>query len=133
MRQFSGVPEMADVHVAAFRKGDHICFFYKSVEEQLSTAAPFVHEGLLRDERCLCVLPKEKVPMLHAYLEHRGVNTQHEIRRGALIVCTPAEAYLKGGTFHREQMAKMLDNAMRESLRMGFTGFRGTGDLTWSV
>jgi hypothetical protein len=71
--------------------------------------------------------------MLHAHLEHRGINTQEEIHRGALVVFTPEEAYLKGGAFHREQMAKLVDDTMRESLRMGFTGFRGTGDLTWSV
>jgi MEDS: MEthanogen/methylotroph, DcmR Sensory domain len=123
----------ADIHVAAFRKGDHICLFYKNVQEQLATAVPFVQAGLLRDERCLCVLPKEKTRMLVERLEHRGINTRKEIHRGALMACTPEEAYLKGGAFDREQMAKLLDQAMHESLKLGFTGLRGTGDLSWAV
>ena len=123
----------AEIHVGAFRNGDHICFFYRSAEEQFSTAAPFVQVGLLRNERCLCVLPTEKIQMLLSHLDDCDIDIQKAIDRGALILCTPEEAYLKGGAFDREQMAKLLDNAMRESLKLGFTGFRGTGDLTWAV
>lgn len=123
----------ADIHVAAFRKGDHICFFYKNLEEQMSTAVPFVQVGLVRGERCLCVLPNDKMQILLSQLEYFGINVPKETTRGALITCTPEEAYLKGGAFDRDQMAKLLDDAMRESLKLGFTGFRGTGDLTWSV
>lgn len=121
------------IHVDAFRNGDHICLFYRSPEEQFSTAAPFVHVGLLRNERCLCVLPKEKIQVLLSHLANRDVDIPKAIERGALLVCTPEEAYLKGGVFDRKEMAKLLDNAMHESLKLGFTGFRGTGDLTWAV
>jgi hypothetical protein len=79
------------------------------------------------------VLPKEKIPMLLSHLDDGAVDVQKAIQRGALILCTPEEAYLKGGAFDRRQMAQLLDDMMRESLKLGFTGFRGTGDLTWAV
>lgn len=122
-----------DIDVASFRNGDHICFFYRSVEEQFATAVPFVKAGLLRGERCLCVLPPKKLELLRSRLEAAGIDARHEVESGALLLRTPEQAYLQGGSFNREQMVKLLDDAMRESLRMGFTGFRGTGDLSWAV
>src|ERR1700733_7681230 len=122
-----------DSHLASFRKGDHICFVYQDAEEQLSTASPFVQIGLARGERCLCVLPNARLDGLFSWLDDHGVDTQKELSRGALMVATPGEAYLKGNGFDRHQMVKLLDDAMHESLRLGFSGFRGTGDLTWAV
>ena len=122
-----------EIHVSAFRNGDHICFFYKDLEEQLATAAPFVMLGLLRGERCLCVLPANKMQPLFQALESLRVDVDKEVQRGALLIRSPEETYLKGGMFNREQMVKLLDEAMHESLKMGFAGFRGTGDLSWSI
>lgn len=122
-----------NIHAASFRNGDHICLFYRTIEEQLSTAAPFVQLGLLRGERCLCVLPEKKKDRLFSWLDASGVDPQNELSRGALLVLTPEETYLKGGRFDREQMVKLLDDGMREALRLGFTGYRGTGDLSWCV
>lgn len=123
----------AAVHVASFHSGDHICFFYRDAEEQISTAAPFVQAGLLRGERCLCVLPPRKTRLLLSQLEASGIDTQKEILRGALLPCTPEETYLKGGKFDNDEMIKSLDVGMREALQLGFTGFRGTGDLGWAI
>ena len=122
-----------DLHLASFQKGDHICFVYRDTEEQLSTAAPFVQVGLARGERCLCVLPKAGLDGLFSWLDDHGVDTRKALARGALQAVTPEEAYLKGNGFDRHQMVKLLDDAMRESLRLGFSGFRGTGDLSWAV
>lgn len=125
---------MLDVqHVVSFRKGDHICLFYKDVEEQLATAAPFVKLGLLADERCLCVLQKDNMERLLSCLDKGGVDCDKQIRDGALLLFRPEEAYLAGGHFDRRAMLKLLDDGMREALALGFTGFRGTGDLSWAA
>lgn len=123
----------ADIHVASFRNGDHICLFYRSAEEQLATAAPFVQVGLLRGERCLCVLPPERMDGLFSRLDAGGIDVRKEVSRGALLTATPEESYLKGGSFDRQQMVNFLDDGMREALKLGFNGCRGTGDLSWCV
>jgi hypothetical protein len=122
-----------EVHVVSFRHGDHICSFYRDEEEQMAIAAPFVRVGLLAGERCLCVLPQLQTELLLAALESSGINTSEEIARGALLLATPQQAYLAGGKFQRHAMAKLLDDGMREAVTMGFTGFRGTGDLSWAA
>lgn len=121
------------LHAVSFHHGDHICLFYKDVEEQMSVAAPFVEIGLLRGERCLCVLTRQQNELLCAALELEGLNPDEEVARGALLLKTPEEAYLAGGKFNRDAMVELLDDAMRESLALGFTGFRGTGDLSWAA
>jgi hypothetical protein len=50
-----------------------------------------------------------------------------------LVLKTPQEAYLASGKFHRDAMLKLLDDAMHAALSQGFTGFRGTGDLSWAA
>ena len=122
-----------DIHVASFRNGDHICFLYRNADEQLATAVPFVQAGLLRGERCLCVLPPDRMDTLFAWLEERGVDGRKEVKRGALMALSPEETYLKGGRFDRDQMVALMDEGMREALELGFSGFRGTGDLSWAV
>ena len=125
------VPEA--MHVKPFHQGDHICLLYRDLEEQIDTAGPFVLLGLLRNERCLCVLTQPQSERLLAWLEAAGLDYASEISRGALIMTRPEDAYLKGGSFRKQDMLKLLDNAMRESLAMGFSGFRGTGDLSSSA
>jgi hypothetical protein len=117
----------------SFRQGDHICLFYREPQEQMDVAAPFVEIGLLRGERCLCVLNPDQTEYLCESLARRGMDASHEISRGALVLATPQEAYLRGGKFDREEMVKLLDDGMREALALGFTGFRGTGDLSWAA
>jgi hypothetical protein len=117
----------------SFRQGDHVCLFYREPQEQMDVAAPFVQIGLLRGERCLCVLNSDQTDFLCQSLASRGMDAAHEIARGALLLASPQEAYLRGGRFDRDEMMKLLDDAMREALAMGFTGFRGTGDLSWAA
>ncbi len=119
-----------DIRLTSFQKGDHICYFYRRPAEQIAVAGPFVHIGLLRGERCLCVLPRVQADKLIGWLEGAGVEPQKELARGALVVSTPEETYLAGGSFNRRMMVRFLDAAMREALEAGFTGFRGTGDLS---
>ncbi len=122
-----------EVHVVSFRHGDHICSFYRDEQEQMAIAAPFVRIGLLTGERWLCVLPRFQTELLLAAREVSGINPTEEISRGALVLSTPEEAYLKGGKFERTEMAKLLDDEMRKAIALGFSGFRGTGDLSWAA
>jgi hypothetical protein len=66
-------------------------------------------------------------------LRASGINPQKEVARGALLLSSPEEAYLVGGQFDRHAMIKFLDEAMQEAINLGFTGFRGTGDLSWAA
>src|SRR5579884_2281830 len=121
------------VHVSAFQKGDHICLFYRDIDEQMSTLAPFVRVGLERNERCFLVLPADQADHLISDLHALGIDTAGERERGALILLQPEEIYTCDGGFDRARMIGALHEAVAEALQMGFSGFRAAGDMGWAA
>ena len=69
----------ATAHTIFFREGNHICLFYRSVEEQFETLIAFIKIGLNRNERCFCVVPEDRVQQLVARLETAGIDTNKEV------------------------------------------------------
>jgi hypothetical protein len=121
------------VHIASFQKGDHICVFYSDADEQMSTLVPFVQLGLGRNERCFCVLPQDGAQKLLVLLQSAGIDTAWEIERGALLLMSPEQTYLRGGGFDRARMLALIESALAEALAAGFTAFRIAGDLGWAA
>lgn len=121
------------VHVVAFRKGDHVCLFYRNLQEMVTTAAPYATLGLRRGERCFCVLPEKHARLVQDGLREDGVDVEKEIERGALVFVSPEETYLKDGTFDSRRMSRLLESAVAEAVLQGFEGFRAMGDLGWAV
>jgi hypothetical protein len=123
----------AAAHVAFFRKGDHICLFYRSAEEQLAELLPFVEAGLSRNERCFCAVSSSVAQRLSASLQRASIKPEAAQKEGALVLATPEESYLCNGSFNPENMIRLLENFVRDSLAMGFDGFRAAGDLGWAA
>jgi len=123
----------AATHTLFFREGDHICLFYRTVEEQLETLATFIKIGLDRDECCFCVLPDDRGQQLLSRLQTMGIDTRNQVSRGALVLAAAGDTYLSDGSFDQNRMAKMLESSLRESLSAGFRAFRAAGDLGWAA
>lgn len=95
----------------------------------MTVAGPFVEAGLLRGERCLCVLTRKQTDQLCSALRASGINPQHEVSRGALLFSSPKEAYLKGGRFERGAMIQLLNAALQEYETMLDSYYPGTKSL----
>ena len=121
------------VHVVSFTRGDHICLFYRDLEDQVFTSAPYVEIGLSRRERCFCILPQHQEERLIKALQQMGIDTQTEVKRGALVCVPPEQTYLRDGTFSYTRMVDLLEASLREALALGFEGFRIMGDLGWAA
>jgi len=121
------------VHVLAFTKGDHVCLFYRDLEDWTSTAAPYVQLGLSRQERCFCVVPEEHALALRAALRAVGVDLAAEESRGTLVIQPPEKVYLPDGRFDGARMTGLLKTAVQDAVAHGFTGFRALGDLGWAA
>lgn len=121
------------VHVLAFTKGDHICFFYRDADDWVSTVAPYVQLGLKRGERCFCVLPAGHAQRLRAELATLGVDTHAQEKRGAFSLLSPEETYLAEGGFDGARMTRLLEAAVKDAALQGFEGFRAMGDLGWAA
>lgn len=123
----------SNLSVVYFRLGDHICLFYRSEEELLATLGPYVRLGLERNERCFCIQTKEVRSQLVAELQAAGVDADHHIRRGALMMVDPQQVYFDCGKFDPGVMTELLATSIREAVQEGFSGFRAAGDMRWAL
>lgn len=119
-----------------FRKlkpGDHICLIYENPAEQMAVAVPFIMDGLDRGDRCLYIAGDRTVDEVVHALEAAGVDVVQERQRGALRLLTSENTYLQGGEFTAHAMIDFIRQAEAEALANGFSGFRLTGEPTWSI
>lgn len=119
--------------VFQFKRGDHVCVFYRDSSTLLETIAPYLVDGLRNGERCFCAQKATMVPRLRLALETLGVDTHQEIKRGSLEIHTEEEVYFVGGEFQPEAMMEMLERSIDESLQDGYAGFRTAGEMSWAV
>src|SRR5687768_12690111 len=110
----------------------HKCLIYDGhPSEQLPVIVPLLQEGLRRSQRCLYLGDGETVSMVDAALKDKGVDTEREARRGALVYSSD-RSHLKGG-FDPRAMVGMLRGLIDEAVRDGFQGLCATGDMMWEL
>ena len=115
-----------------YRQGEHICSLYETAEEQVSTAAEYLADGLRRGERVFYVAESSAaLARFNTALEASGIDSAAMLDRGALIESTHAEAHLVGGRFDCERMLRLLNEAVESALNDGFAGLRTCGDMSW--
>jgi len=113
------------------KPGEHLCSFYENKMEQFQIVLPFLKEGLDRGEKCLYVADENTVAEIKAGLLMHGVDVGRYLMSGQLSIITKKQAYLREGEFDAAAMITFLTSAVDEALKEGYTGFRGTGEMTW--
>ncbi len=113
--------------------GDHSCLIYETPAEQRAAIVPFFVEGLARGERCLWIADDRSVEEVKAFLFEAGVDVGAEMARGAFLLRTKRETYLQDGAFDPRAMIETLRSTLAETITEGFTGLRGSGEMTWAV
>ena len=115
------------------RPGDHTALFYRTRNEQLAAAIPYIQIGLERNERCLYIAGDTSPGYVIDAMEAEGIDVAGAQREGRLTVATPNETYLRYGVFEPEKMVQGLKQEIESSLSSGFSAFRGTGELGWAA
>jgi hypothetical protein len=116
-----------------FRHGDHTCLFYRSEDTLMEMLSPYIAEGILRGQRCFCAQKPEILKRLEYDLRFIGIDTDREIRRGALELHTEDEAYFVNKRFEPEAMVEMLMRTVEEARDQGFAGLRTAGEMGWAM
>jgi hypothetical protein len=116
-----------------FKRGDHICLFYKDEGMLVQTLAAYLAAGLRNGERCFCAQKPHIIPRIYQAMELLGVDTKNEISRGALEIHTEDEVYFSDGRFEPHIMIEMLERSIEEAVAKGFTGFRTAGEMSWAL
>lgn len=109
----------------------HQCLIYEgSPAKHLRGLAAAVVENLKKNKRCLYLNSPTMVAGMRSYLAAAGLDVARVTERGALVLSSD-ESHLVDGQFDSVRMLALLDNAIDDALRDGFSGLWATGDMTW--
>jgi hypothetical protein len=64
-------------------------------------------------------------------LELASIEVAKEEARGGLVLLTKHDGHLKGGSFDPDRMIQMLEQAVENTLALGFKGLCAAGDMNW--
>jgi len=116
-----------------FKRGDHICLFYRDERMLVQTLAAYLAAGLNKGERCFCAQKPHLIPRILKALELLGVDADGYVAIGALEIHTEDEVYFPGGRFEPKIIIEMLERSIEEAIAAGFTGFRTAGEMSWAL
>jgi len=109
----------------------HQCMIYEgSPAKHLRGLAATIVENLKNNKRCLYLNSPTMVAGIRSYLAAAGLDLTRELERGALVVSSD-QSHLVDGQFDSDRMLALLEDAVNEALRDGFSGLWATGDMTW--
>ena len=109
--------------------GTHICAYYSGPAARDELVMPFLAEGIRAGQKCICVLESLSPAEVLARLG-REVDLGRSVQTGQLVVATPADAYLRTGTFSIDDMLSYWEQAVAEARGPEGTGvLRGAGEM----
>jgi hypothetical protein len=125
--------DLSPAKLGALRASGHLCFPYESEDEKRTTLVAFVRDGLARRERCVYIgAPADQSELLRS-LETAGVGVAPALERGALVLKTQAETYLRTGRFDPDDAIRVLEELVESAVADGYAGLRGTGEASAPV
>ncbi len=101
-----------------------------SPAKHLRVLAATIVENLKKNKRCLYLNSPTMVAGMRSYLAAAGLDLARELETGALVLSSD-ESHLIDGQFDCDRMLALLESAIEEALRDGFSGLWATGDMTW--
>jgi hypothetical protein len=113
--------------------GDHMCCLYSGSAERNEIVLPYVREGLLALEKCVCVIDAEDPA---AAFNSLGGDTDatKAAEPGQLEVVAAGDAYLRSGRFSAPEMEGFWKAAVSKVMNSGrFARLRAAGEMSGSL
>ncbi|NLC59577.1 MAG: PAS domain S-box protein [Armatimonadetes bacterium] len=111
--------------------GDHLCWLYATEEERRTVLVAFIHSGLQRGEKVICVAQEDDASVIAGYLRDAGVPPDGAVASGQLVFVDPANFYLNEAAGGVERVLAAGQEIVRAALAEGYTGLRAIGDSEW--
>ena len=124
--EFDGYVESLD----DARSGGHFALIYETPEERAAALAPFVEQGLERDERCMCVVDEASKAEAIETLRDSGVDVDAALDSGSLTFHSVEETYLVDGTFDADETLAFYADAI-EAATAEYEALRVTAETRW--
>ena len=128
MKRDSSLNGLTQLH-----SGDHLCCLYETEEEHRTLLAPFLRQGLEQGEKVVYIAEDHAPKQILGYLEEDGLTVAPHLATGQLRVATPAETYLREGSFDPDKMIAFLQTETERAIAEGYPALRVTGEMSWSL
>lgn len=112
--------------------GDHLCAFYRGLAERDEIVIPYLREGLLTGDKCVCVVDATDPDVVLAALAGE-LDLAPSLANRGLDVMRSRDTYLREGSFSTERMLDFWDDAVGAAMAQGFEFARAVGEMTWSL
>jgi len=127
------IPQEIETAIKRLEYGDHLCCIYETEQERWTSVAAFVAQGLALNERVMYVADDRPVENTLNYLRDKGVAVDRYHKSGQLLIVSAREVYLKEQPFNPSKMFALLETEANRALNEGFSGLRGTGEMSWAL
>lgn len=111
--------------------GNHLCFIYKTEEENRAIITPFIRYGLEKGEKVLYIVDARTEQDLIYYLNQQGLRTSDYISSGQLIVLNSSDIYFQQGKFDPDSVIGLWKKETDKALKEGYKALRVTGKASW--
>lgn len=109
----------------------HQCMIYDGPPSRtLPALVTSIRRNLDANKRCMYLNTPAMVAGFRSHLYGAGVDVEHELTRGALVLGSD-DSHLVDGRFVIDRMIEMLDAAVDRALADGYAGLFVTGDMSW--
>jgi len=118
---------------SGLRFGDHACTFHTSEVERRQQLARFLAEGLRNHEKVVYALDQDSPERVLGYLAKEGLPAERFLRSGQLEVHSTQDVYAPDGAFDPSQMIARIKILCDQAAKEGYSGLRGTGEMSWAL
>lgn len=108
---------------------DHICAFYRGIDERDEVLIPFLRTGLSAGDKCICVLDATDPDVLHAELSQ-----EQRVEDGQLSTFRSEDSYLRHGRFVPDDMLDFWESVAQRAFAIhDYELVRAVGEMTWAL
>ncbi len=115
-----------------FPEGQHICYIYSDDEERLEVMAKYLQSGKQANEKLLYLVDVMTSDEMLEHLKSLGVDFSGAEPKD-FTISDAIPAYCPSGFFQTEEMLELVKSFYLDSLDEGYSGARGTGEMSWCL
>lgn len=115
-----------------FPEGQHICYIYNDDDERLEVMAKYLKSGAEANEKLLYLVDGMTSEEMLNHLKSLGVDFSGA-KPDDFTIADATPAYCPTGFFKTEEMLDLVRDFYLKSINEGYTGARGTGEMSWCL
>ena len=124
-------PRMLERQLENVGPGMHICPIYSTPTDRLRVLVAFFGGGLAHGEQCLYFADPDRADEVAQALHALGPPASTEVDRGALVLVTTRELYVRNGEFDPQAMFQLHATADERARSSGYSALRIAGEMSW--